>query len=69
MFEKEPKSPGSLKWRVALNANRGARAERARAVPKLLEYFCEDGEVVDAGGENTSQSEKHLVAIGCVDDL
>ena len=67
MFKEESESFGSLTRRVGLNAYGSAANEGARAVPKPFEYLFEDGEVIDAGGENTPQAEKDLVTIGCVD--
>jgi hypothetical protein len=52
-----------------LHTHGGAAGARVRAVPKLLEYFREDLEVVDARREYASQTEKDLITISRVDYL
>src|ERR1043165_9165052 len=61
VFEEERESlRGGLTWRCAYG---GAAVERVRPVPEALECFREDRKIVDAAGEDISQTQKDLVTI------
>jgi len=68
VLKEERESSGSLPRRAGLHTHGGGGGGRVRPAPKPLEHVRKDLEVVDARGEDASQTEKDLVTIGRVDN-